>query len=109
MSVDQTPAVPFALWLRPPRNASLFGVIAGRTVGNVFFRVTGLGLTFMLSIVLARALRSEQYGVYVLCMTWTTLLGTLATLGLPSVAMRGTARARANGDYRAIWSLAVFT
>jgi O-antigen/teichoic acid export membrane protein len=95
--------------LRRSNDISLFRIMAGGTAGNVLLRVTSLGLAFLLSIVLARALGSESYGVYVLCMTWATLLGTLATLGLPAVAMRETARARATSNYGTIRSLAVFT
>ena len=58
---------------------------------------------------LARALGSAGYGVYVVCMTWAMLLSTLATFGLPNVAVRETARARAASDYKTIRSLAFFT
>ena len=67
---------------------------------HVLLRISSLGLTFLLSIVLANALGSAGYGIYVLCMTWATLLSTLATLGLPSVAVRETARARATNDHK---------
>ena len=42
-------------------------------------------------------------------MTWAMLLSTLATFGLPNVAVRETARARAANDYKTIRSLAFFT
>ena len=53
---------------------------------HVLLRISSLGLTFLLSIVLAKALGSAGYGIYVLCMTWATLLSTLAT---PTAQRRG--------------------
>ena len=94
---------------RPHKDLSIFRTIAGRTAGTVLLRIASLGLTFLLSIVLANALGSEGYGIYVLCITWAMLLSTLATLGLPNVAVRETARARATSNYRTIRGLTLFT
>jgi O-antigen/teichoic acid export membrane protein len=109
MSINQAWAAPGAHAFQPGQDLLFFRVIAGRTAGTVLLRISSLGLTFLLSIVLANALGAAGYGIYVLCMTWATLLSTLATLGLPSVAVRETARARATNDHRTIRSLAVFT
>jgi O-antigen/teichoic acid export membrane protein len=109
MSVNQARAAPVAHSLPSDKDLPLFRVIAGRTAGSVLLRIASLGLAFLLSIVLARALGSDGYGVYVVCMTWAMLLSTLATFGLPNVAVRETARARATTSYGTIRSLTAFT
>lgn len=48
----------------------------------------GVGVTYLMQILFARWLGASEYGVYEYVITISTVLGFLAGLGLPSVALR---------------------
>ncbi|MCP3917139.1 MAG: oligosaccharide flippase family protein [bacterium] len=65
---------------------------ASRLVGGSAFlfacRFTGAVATFVVQVLLARWMGSEELGVYVLAFSWTALLATVACSGYPPAAMR---------------------
>ena len=63
--------------------------------GTFVLRVAASGLAFLTSVVLARLLGAEGYGVYAYAMALVTLLGVPATLGLPPLMVREVAACRA--------------
>ncbi|WP_292090912.1 flippase [Brevundimonas sp.] len=75
-------------------------------MGSLMVRVTSMGLTLLLAMVLARALGAEGYGTYAYVFALVSLLATPAQLGLPTLVVRETAKAEAVGDLgliRGVW------
>ena len=58
------------------------------SIGSLFIKVAGAGNEFILSVILARVLGVNEYGAYVLSLTWVMILATLATMGFDSAAIR---------------------
>ncbi len=77
----------------------------GRGVASVALRVTGAGLGFALTIVLARALGPVGLGVYAYGLAIATLGSVLAQLGLPVLVVRETARYFAANNWASLRGL----
>ena len=58
------------------------------SAGSLIIKVAGAGNEFILSIILARILGVNEYGAYVLSITWVMILAMLATMGFDSAAIR---------------------
>ena len=58
------------------------------SIGSLFIKVAGAGNEFILSVILARVLGVNEYGAYVLSLTWVMILALLATMGFDSAAIR---------------------
>jgi len=58
------------------------------SIGSLFIKVAGAGNEFILSVILARVLGVNEYGAYVLSLTWVMILAMLATMGFDSAAIR---------------------
>jgi O-antigen/teichoic acid export membrane protein len=58
-------------------------------------KVLATGLGFLVSVVLARSLRPEGYGVYAYALALVTLLALPSQIGLPALLVRETARGQA--------------
>jgi hypothetical protein len=56
--------------------------------GNLSLKVVAAALGLLNTILFARILSPAEYGVYLIAMAAVTLVGTLATLGLPSLVTR---------------------
>jgi O-antigen/teichoic acid export membrane protein len=97
------------------------GTIAKNTVFNFIATASDLLINFVVSIVLARILGAEQYGVYVFLMWFLSSATLIANLGLGNMAIRFIAEAlgRQNRDegtgivqlqltFRGLASLCVF-
>lgn len=72
-------------------------------------RIANYGFGFAVSVVLARALGPHGYGIYTTAFVVAATLAILVQLGLPSLVMRETATALADGDgprMAAIWAWA---
>ncbi len=69
--------------------------------GSVVAKVSGAGLAFGIQAALARFLGAEQFGIYVLALSWVGLLVVVARLGLDVSVIRFVAQYR----LRAEWSL----
>jgi O-antigen/teichoic acid export membrane protein len=89
-------------------SAGQWEIILGRTLGGLGFRVAATGLSFLLSIVLARAMGVSEFGTYVFVLSVTGLASTFITLGLPGLLMREIARARGGVDWGEVRGLARF-
>jgi O-antigen/teichoic acid export membrane protein len=61
------------------------------------YRVGGVGLVFVLQIILARKLGVYEFGLYSLCITLTMLLSSIARLGFDLAIVRKVAEAIAKG------------
>jgi O-antigen/teichoic acid export membrane protein len=64
------------------------GTIAKNTLFNFVATASDLLVTFVVGIVLARSLGTEQYGLYALLMSFLAFASLAASLGLGSMAMR---------------------
>lgn len=51
-------------------------------------RVAGAGLLYGLHVLLARWMGTDDYGVYVFAISWTSFLAEFGALGLPNAALR---------------------
>lgn len=83
-------------------------ILHGQGVGAVFARgasgaflgkVLGMGLGFLLQIVMARALGVDQFGFYMYALAWVSIAMMLALLGYDTAIMRFIARYQAAGEW----------
>jgi O-antigen/teichoic acid export membrane protein len=75
-------------------------------LGTIANKVANTLLSLVLTILLARILRPEGYGIYAYVFALVSLLATPAQLGLPMLVVRETARAHATGEWglmRGLW------
>jgi O-antigen/teichoic acid export membrane protein len=77
-----------------PRRASL----ARGAMSVLFLQVSGSGLGYVSQVVLARWMGVSQFGTYAYTLSWAALVALLATLGLPSAALRLVPEYLANDD-----------
>jgi O-antigen/teichoic acid export membrane protein len=56
--------------------------------GSGSVQIAGIGIAFLLHLVLARTMGIEAYGLYLYAITWTSVLALLARLGLDTAAAR---------------------
>lgn len=84
------------------RGLDRFGVAAGGARGDALgvaaAKLAHAVLALAISVVLARVLGPEGFGVYALAIAVVLILGTVAQLGLPVLVLRETARARGAGE-----------
>lgn len=69
-------------------------------------RLCGVGITFLVTILLTRGLGAEGYGAYAFLFAIVTLAAVPSQLGLPTLVVRETTRAietKALGQMRALW------
>lgn len=69
-------------------DAGLRTLLIKGSVGTFALKVISTGLAFLISLLLARILRAEGYGIYAYTMAWVSLLGVLAVLGLDRLIVR---------------------
>jgi O-antigen/teichoic acid export membrane protein len=67
--------------------------------GSLGIKVASLGLTFISSLVLARFLGTENFGLYTYALAWATLLSIPATLGLDKLLIREVSVYQARSDW----------
>ena len=72
-------------------------VILHGALGTVFVKAGGLGLAFLVSVVLARLLGSSGYGAYAYAVSWAMLLSVPAVVGFDILLVREVARHSASG------------
>lgn len=68
-------------------------------------RLADVGLAWLLSVMLARFLGIEQFGLYTFALSVVTLLALPARFGLPPLIVRETSRSLAAGDNDRIFAL----
>lgn len=75
-------------------------------LGSLLVKATSAGAGLFITIVLARALGPEGYGLYAYVLSLVSLLSVPAQAGLPVLVVRETAKARATeswGSLRGLW------
>lgn len=72
--------------------------LVGRSLMSFLLRFVGLFFQFAGSILVARLLGVEGFGVYSYAFTWAAILGTLIGLGLGQLAVREVPRFLVRGD-----------
>lgn len=75
------------------------------STGALGVRILSLFATLLSSVVLARVLGDEGYGLYVYALSVTTLLALPVQVGIPTLVIRETASAEAAGDWVALHSI----
>jgi len=68
-----------------------------------------MGLSFLISVTLARILDIEEFGIYTFAMSVISLLSGLATFGFPQLLVREIASYRVTGDWSYIYILLQFS
>ena len=82
--------------------------LARDTVGVMAIRVLSMGLSFAVSVVLARLLGVREFGLYSLAMSVLGLLVVPATFGFPQLLVREIAAYRVKGEWGLIRGLLRF-
>ena len=90
---SQEPALPGPIRLF--RSLSSYG---GRVMASLGLRGLGMGLQFAISVLSARLLGVEGFGVYTYAFVWVTVLGGVAQLGFGPLAAREMPARVAAGD-----------
>ncbi|MEO1437119.1 MAG: flippase [Bacteroidota bacterium] len=81
-------------------NDGLSSKLAGNAFGTFSLKILGTGLSFLLSIVLARALGgSGGYGIYAYGTAWLTLLSVPTKLGMERLMVRKASGYKATGNW----------
>ena len=75
------------------------------TVGTFVLKITYTGLSFLISLVLARVLGASGFGVYAYAVSIVSLLTIPATLGLPQLLIRNIAAYRTKGEWNVMRGL----
>lgn len=60
----------------------------GRIMGSLAFKLASMGLTFLVTMVLARNLTTDQFGLYSLVLSIVMVSAVIAGFGLPSLVVR---------------------
>ncbi len=80
--------------------------LAKAGIGSLFIRIGNILLSLILSILLARSLGPEGYGIYAYVFTLASILAIPAQFGLPRLVIRETAKAQADNEWglmRGVW------
>lgn len=83
--------------------------LVGSSISSVVVRFVGLGLLLLNSIVLARAMGLEGYGIFALVLSFLALAGIPAQMGIPTLVLRETSRGAATEDWsrvKSVWAWA---
>lgn len=95
--------------LLKPNNQSLAGLMAKGASGTFVLKVVNTGLGFTMAVFLARVLGVRGYGIYAYAISWITLLGVFARLGLDQTIGRYVATYHQEGDWARIHGLLRFS
>lgn len=94
-------------WARLPATQAR-GHFLSHTAGGFVLKVAVTGLFFVASVALARLLGAEGYGAYTYALTWSGLLGLLASLGLGQLVTRSMAAYQAQADWGRVKGLLIW-
>lgn len=97
----------FNVFFKKSRNNSLNSKLLGNAIISVGIKALGIIFGLITTVILARALGVEEYGVYTYVLAVVNLLAVPAMFGLPTLIVRETARAEVNEDWglmRGLWS-----
>ena len=95
--------------LLKPDNQSLAGLMAKGASGTFVLKVANAGLGLAMAVFLARVLGVRGYGIYAYAISWITLLGVFARLGLDQTIGRYVATYHQEGDWARIHGLLRFS
>lgn len=95
--------------LLKPNNQSLAGLMAKGASGTFVLRVVNTSLGLAMAVFLARILGVKGYGIYAYAISWITLLGVFARLGLDQTIARYVATYHQEGDWARIHGLLRFS
>jgi len=90
------------------RQGSLRFRLARDTIGVMIIQAFSIGLSFVVSVVLARLLGVREFGLYSLAMSVLGLLVVPATFGFPQLLVREIAACRVKGEWGLIRGLLRF-
>lgn len=79
--------------------------------GSALVKMVSLGLGFLLTLILARALSPDGYGIYSLAIAVITIAAIPAQMGIPEVVVRETSKFIVNENWPALkrlWRWAIF-
>lgn len=85
--------------LRGRSGGGLAGQLLRGGVGAAFVKVASLGVTFAVTVLLARLLGPEEFGLYSFVFSLVSVAAVVPQFGLPGLVLRETARSVANEDY----------
>ncbi len=63
-------------------------ILARGGISSFIVRGLGIALAFLLNVVLARTMGAKEYGAYVLCFSWITIIGIVAPMGFDTALIR---------------------
>ncbi len=75
------------------------------SISSIFIRIFGTGLSFLLSVFLARTLGAEGFGIYSFVLSLIIFSSIPIQAGLPNLVVRETAKAHLNNDWSIIKGL----
>lgn len=78
---------------------TLRGRLTRGATGSFALKISATGLSFVVSVLLARFLGAEGYGIYAYALAWANLLGVLATLGLDRLLTREVAAYQTRSEW----------
>lgn len=85
--------------LRGRSGNGLAGQLLRGGVGAALVKVASLGVTFAVTVSLARMLGPEEFGLYSFVLSLVSVAAVVPQFGLPGLLIRETARSVANEDY----------
>lgn len=91
---------------RLTQNAGLRTQLLRGGIGSITVHISAILLSLLLTILLARALEPEGYGIYAWVLALISLMAIPAQFGLPNLVVRETAKAEVNerwGLMRGLW------
>lgn len=95
-----------SIWtFQTKKNQSLRHHLIQSAIGSFALKISGSGLSFLLSVMLARILGTVGLGTYAYAMTWANLLSIPATLGIDQLIVREMAVYRAKGHWKLMGGL----
>lgn len=80
-------------------DTTLRGQLLRGARSSLLLKISEAALGFMVSLVLARILQPEGYGVYSFALSVVGILGVPVMMGLPTLVLRETARYHATGEW----------
>ncbi len=80
-------------------HSSIMKAIISGGIGMFMLKVSGMGFSFFIALVLARTLGATDYGVYSYAMAWMTLLATITLIGMDKLLIRHIAVYNTNSDW----------
>ena len=98
-----------SVFLAKIQKDELIGEVTRNVGGSLTVKIIGMGLSFLLQVVLARSLGLEGYGDYIYVWTWANLLSLIGRLGFNVAAIRFVAEYKEKEQWRYLKGFLSFT